>query len=324
MAISELSLFLPFAASQIYHRWFPSAKLSCVQKLYSQIETDRDIFENLLVDSDPLVWEDFIYCCIEYGGDSFNWLKELSYWHSDVVLKLSNAIHHHMVGVRLAGATTVSILSDFYPIKLRQISKPPLILTCLGDFRKLSTTCISVVGSRQASWVASQYSFHIGKIAADLGWGVVSGGALGCDIAAHQGMLASSQRDIHAVVILAGGLYHLYPKRNSAIFNQLIERGGVIVSERLWSQIAIPRDFPIRNRIVSGMSSAVIVTQAAEKSGSLITADEALEQGRDVYCFDNKESDVRFLGSQRLIEDGATRFFSPEELFIKYLIPTLT
>jgi DNA protecting protein DprA len=171
-----------------------------------------------------------------------------------------------------------------------------------------------VIGSRRASYEALKTTVDVGLECARSEIGIVSGGAVGCDIAAHEGMLVSGMTNIQAIVVQAGGLVGLFPKSNLGTFSEILLRGGAIISERLWFQAVRPHDFPSRNRIVSGMCEATVVMAAALKSGSLITASEALEQGRDVYVFASGLNDVRFEGSTQLIHDGATPFLSAAEL----------
>jgi DNA processing protein len=193
------------------------------------------------------------------------------------------------------------------------------MLSTLGSIDILASPMIAVIGSRQPSYFGLQQSFLIGKELSSLALTVVSGGALGCDIAVHQGVMSSGSNPSQACVVFAGGLSRLYPRRHGSIFDQILERGGLFLSERPWYQGCQKRDFPIRNRIVSGMSEAVIVSQAAIGSGSLITAHEALEQGRDVYVLKHNDGDVRAQGSEQLLEDGAIAFSNVAEL-VEYLV----
>lgn len=224
----------------------------------------------------------------------------------DLVLTLARS---HLDAVSAAGATYLTWADSRYPAYLRLIRDPPLALTLLGDPELLGRPVVAVVGSRKASAWAMRESFEAGRRLAEAGHLVVSGGAFGCDIAAHHGVLASNDPRACACVF-AGGLETLYPINNKRIFDKIRTRGGLLVSERLWTAPSHPHDFPARNRIIAGMAPTLLVMQAAEKSGALITARLALEEGRDVLCLEHPPGDVRASGSRRLVEDGAPSFAS--------------
>jgi DNA processing protein len=234
---------------------------------------------------------------------------------SDVSIeKISEAAFGHFSGVDKARARYVGFHDFDYPPLLRSIARPPLGISILGEVELLSVPSIAVIGSRRTSYEALRASVDVGIVCQRRGLAVVSGGALGCDIAVHEGMLVGNDDAVRAIIVQAGGLASMFPRANNRVFSEILSRGGSIISERLWFQDVRPHDFPSRNRIVSGLCGATVVMAAACRSGSLITATEALEQGRDVYVFCHEPSDVRFEGSVRLIEDGASPFFSAEEL----------
>jgi len=187
-----------------------------------------------------------------------------------------------------------------YPPLLAQLDAPPPVLAVRGDHRLLHRPAIAIVGSREGSAAALMFAE---RMAADLGragFTVVSGLARGVDAAAHRGALASG-----TVAVLAGGLDHPYPPQNLALHEAICERGAV-VSEAPLGAVARARDFPRRNSIISGLSRAVVVIEAAMRSGSLITARAAADQGRDVMAAPGSPLDPRARGSNALIKQGAT------------------
>lgn len=261
-------------------------------------------------------WLRFLRWDLEKERGLLPWLTR---FHSSGLIsleQLSTVAAEHFRAVSANGASSVFIGSDQYPKLLRHIARPPLFLTVLGNSGLLTLRHVAIIGSRKASYDALRMSVEVGLTLAKHNFVVVSGGAIGCDIATHEGMLASDADHIKALVVFAGGLSGFFPRCNSRAFREILERGGLLISERLWHQDARPRDFPARNRIVSGMSESVAVMAAAERSGSLITAQEALEQGRDVYVFLPRSCghDVRFKGSLNLVADGARSFSEPHEL----------
>ncbi len=224
----------------------------------------------------------------------------------DLRTRVAKSLVAHLKAVESRGATICFPGDAIYPPNLAHIADFPLALVCLGNSGNLSRAAISCVGSRRASPRALNASFLTGAGLARLGWQVVSGGAFGCDIAVHRGVL--TQNPALATVVFAGGLEALHPSGNSRVFAEILASGGVLVSERMWHAPSLPHDFPVRNRIVSGMSSAVVVLEAAERSGALITARTALDQGRDVWVLDPAPDDIRAAGGLRLVESGAKVF----------------
>jgi DNA processing protein len=309
-------------ASQVLGKWIddPIYLEDQVSPVISRVVAKRN--EHGLAGISEEDWFDILDADIESDIPSLPWLRP-SLASGKINLKvLSATAYRHFMAVEEAGAESISIHSADYPPLLRYIARPPLCLTAMGNSSILSLRHISVIGSRKASYQALRMSVEVGLSLNERGVGVVSGGAIGCDIAVHEGMLSSTTEDVNAIVVFAGGLSSLFPKCNKRTFSEILDRGGVCLSERLWFQGVKPRDFPSRNRIVSGMSDSVAVMAAVERSGSLITAQEALEQGRDVHVFlpMGFEHDVRFGGSAQLVLDGAYVFSEPSQL-VQSLFP---
>jgi DNA processing protein len=187
-----------------------------------------------------------------------------------------------------------------FPDLLGSLSPPPLVLTCKGDLCLTQKTCIAMVGARNASAAAIRMS---GDLARDLGaqdWVVVSGLARGVDTAAHKGALKTG-----TIAVIAGGVDNIYPPQNSSLYNEICET-GLVISESPFGYEPRARDFPRRNRLITGLALGVVVVEAAVKSGSLISARTALEQGREVMAVPGSPLDPRTKGSNSLIRSGAT------------------
>lgn len=188
---------------------------------------------------------------------------------------------------------------DAYPALLKQIDDAPLVLYVKGNSFKSEQQTVGIVGSRNAS--ASGQVFTQ-KLAAALGQQnviIVSGLARGIDTAAHKGSLETG-----TIAVLGGGIDHIYPPENKDLYDAIIE-SGCIISEYPPGMVPRAQHFPRRNRIISGLSRAVIVIEAAKRSGSLITARTAGEQGRDVLAVPGSPVDSRCHGSNGLIKNGA-------------------
>jgi DNA processing protein len=190
--------------------------------------------------------------------------------------------------------------NDDYPISLSSIDDAPPVLSIFGNKKLLNLPSIGMVGARNASLNGRKFAE---KMARDLGAGgqmVVSGLARGIDTSAHEGSLATG-----TIAVVAGGIDVIYPPENAGLYNR-IKFDGCIVAESPLSMEPLARHFPKRNRIISGLSSGVVVVEATLKSGSLITARMAAEQGRDVYAVPGHPFDPRASGPNKLIQDGAT------------------
>lgn len=220
----------------------------------------------------------------------------------------------HFADLVGAGGHQICLGDPDYPPLLATIPDPPLCLSLLGDPQLLSRPAVAVVGSRKASGLAMAASHQLGRQLSELGLVVVSGGAFGCDIGAHAGVLSAQTRPSPAVVVFAGGLAALYPRQHLGLFRRLQAAGGALVSERLWGADCRPVDFLARNRIISGLASSTVVMQASTKSGAGITAKMAIEQGRNLYVMAHPPGDVRATGSAALLSDGAVGFVTCADL----------
>ena len=188
-----------------------------------------------------------------------------------------------------------------YPVLLDCIPDPPPVLWVLGDAESLARPAVAIVGSRAATPYAREMGERLGAELAACGVIVASGLARGVDSAAHRGCLGAGGR---TVAVLGSGLDRIYPAEHD-VLAATISRSGALVSELGPGAPPLPEHFPLRNRVISGISLAVVVVEASEKSGSLITARYALEQGRDVMAVPGSALSGRNRGSHALLKDGA-------------------
>lgn len=196
----------------------------------------------------------------------------------------------------------ISFFDQVYPQKLREIYRPPLILFAQGNLKLLQENVITIVGSRQAT----DYSqLVLNKIVPQLvksNFVIASGLAMGVDVMAHSATLNNGGKTI---AVIGNGLNHFYPERNSQIQRQIINE-GLVLSEYLPDTPPRPFRFPERNRILAGIADSVIVTEAKEKSGSLITANIALQENRNIYAVPGPINSQLSIGPNKLIAAGAT------------------
>ncbi len=205
-----------------------------------------------------------------------------------------------LAAARGMGARFVATGEAEYPKALAATDGAPPLLAVVGPLDLARLPLVSIVGSRNASMAGLKMTERLARDLGGAGFGVVSGLARGIDAQAHQASLATG-----SIAVVAGGLDRLYPEENRKLFEALCERGAV-VSEMPFGWVARGRDFPRRNRIVSGLSLGTVVIEAARKSGSLITSRFALEQGREVFAVPGSPLDQRAEGPNDLIRQGAT------------------
>ena len=197
-----------------------------------------------------------------------------------------------------------------YPARLRDIPHPPALLYVKGDGGCLNAPCLAMVGSRAATSYGRRIAGQLARTLAGRGFTVVSGLALGIDAEAHQGALAAGGRTI---AVLGCGLNLIYPSDNQRLFKAIPE-AGAIVSEYPLDTKPDGFRFPARNRIISGLSLGVIVVEATPRSGSLITAQHALEQGREVFAVPGQMDSIKSAGSHHLLQQGAKLVMSVEDI----------
>ena len=204
----------------------------------------------------------------------------------------------------------ITVLDEEYPLRLKEIHDPPIVIYVKGELLPRDLVNIAIVGSRKASYYglncAEKFSYQL----AGLGITITSGGARGVDTAAHKGALKAHGRTI---AIVGCGLDSVYPPENKDLFAEIAENGALI-SEFSMGEAPLANNFPRRNRLISGISCGVLVVEAARNSGALITADFALEQGRDIFALPGKVDADNSYGTNELIKQGAKLVSSVEDI----------
>lgn len=206
---------------------------------------------------------------------------------------------------------TVSINDAEYPVNLKNIHKPPQVLYVNGSLKEEDINAIAIVGSRRATNYGLETAERLAFEIASRGATVVSGMARGIDSAAHRGALKAGGRTI---AVMGSGHGHIYPPENKDLYARIVESGAV-VTEFEQDVKPLAQNFPIRNRLISGLSLGLVVVEAARNSGALITADFALEQGRDIFALPGKISSSTSAGTHDLIKDGAKLVQSADDIF---------
>jgi DNA processing protein len=201
-----------------------------------------------------------------------------------------------------ANANIISLSDPAYPARLKEIYDPPVILFVKGSVELLSKPGIAMVGTRHPTPYGSGMAERLATDLAARGLVIISGMARGIDTASHRGAIAAKGKTI---AVLGTGIDVMYPKENTRLAEQILALGGTIVSEFPVGTSPVPQNFPIRNRIISGMSAGVLVVEAAEYSGTRITSRCALEQNRDVYAVPGNVTNKNSWGPNTLIKQGA-------------------
>ncbi|AEG40383.1 DNA-processing protein DprA [Lactobacillus kefiranofaciens] len=196
----------------------------------------------------------------------------------------------------------ISFFDDEYPEKLRQMYRPPLVLFARGDLSLLQKEIITIVGSRYPTNYSKNVINRLVPNLLEQNYVIASGLAKGVDALAHQAVLNNEGRTI---AVVGNGLNYSYPKQNCDLQKEITQK-GLLISEYLPDTPPRPFRFPERNRILAGLSTGVIVTEAKEKSGSLITASIALQENRDIYAVPGPITSQLSAGPNQLIEAGAT------------------
>jgi DNA processing protein len=214
--------------------------------------------------------------------------------------QIPKAVNEDLALVRKNHCTIITFTDENYPALLRQIHDPPPVLYAFGRLRPDSLN-IAIVGSRNATPYGRAVTERLSGDLACRGFTVISGMARGIDSAAHIGALGAQGE---TVAVLGCGLGTVYPAENKALFHRIAERGAVI-SEFPFMTPPEAHNFPIRNRVISGLALGTIIVEATHKSGSLITAGLAAEQGREVFAVPGSVTSFKSMGTHRLIKEGA-------------------
>lgn len=207
--------------------------------------------------------------------------------------------------VRSMGADILLLDDGVYPQLLREIFDPPITLYVKGEWSGcLDEPCVAIVGSRRSSTYGQNAAMMLARDLAGRGLTIISGLARGIDAAAHRGALEAGGR---TVAVMGTGLDQIYPRDHRKLTEEILEKGGALLSEFPLETPPAPQNFPYRNRVISGLSLGVLIVEAAENSGSLITARLALEQGREVFAVPGNITSRNSFGTNYLIKGAGAK-----------------
>ncbi len=215
--------------------------------------------------------------------------------------------------LKVRGGSAISYENPLYPKQLKELADPPPVLYILGDPHLLVTPSVAIVGSRAATAYGRRVSFSLAENLALRGLTVVSGLALGVDAESHRGALHGRGK---TVAVLGCGVDIVYPRQNQSLYNNII-KAGLLVSEYPLGTKPDGFRFPARNRIISGLSSGVVVVEAAKKSGSLITAQIGLDIGREVFAVPGQVDSFKSEGTHWLLQQGAKLVQNVDDILVE-------
>ncbi|MDD2840152.1 MAG: DNA-processing protein DprA [Rickettsiales bacterium] len=239
---------------------------------------------------------------IDKFNNAYNKLK------APIVLATKEEIEREIVACSTIGAKIITYIDKEYPQLLREINDFPPILTTLGNLELLNKESIAIVGSRNASSNGCNFATKLAKELGEKGFVITSGFASGIDTAGHTGGLNTG-----TIAVLGGGIDNIYPRGNEYLYYE-IKNKGLIISEFPFNSTPKAENFPSRNRIVSGLSRAVIIIEAGIRSGTIHTARQALEQNRELLVVPGNPYDERSDGCNKLIKEGATIITSCDDV----------
>ena len=216
--------------------------------------------------------------------------------------------------VKDLGATLILNGDPDYPALLKEISHPPFGIYVLGNINS-SQPALAIVGTRSATPQGKEIAKNFASRLSNSGIAIISGLALGVDTCAHQGALEAGGKTI---AVLGTPLNNIYPKQNWNLAREIQEKNGTVISEFPFNQEYHPQNFLVRNRVISGLSSGIIVIEAPERSGSLATAKFALEQNREIFVIPGSVASKNYRGSNDLIKAGANIVTEPEDILSYY------
>lgn len=214
----------------------------------------------------------------------------------------------------------IKINSQKYPQKLKNIYDPPTNLFILGNKEILNKKSIAIVGSREATNYGKKVAYKFSKELAENGINIISGLAIGIDMCAHIGALKAEnivQMDKKVgktIAVMGSGFNNIYPKENIELAREIVRSGGCIITEYPLNMKPLKVNFPQRNRIISGLADGVLVVEAGKKSGALITAEFAIDNGIDVFAIPGDINKEQSVGCNELIKDGAIMVTSSKEV----------
>lgn len=233
--------------------------------------------------------------CIRYD----HWKKEFT------------KLREEYLGLGQRGITFLTPLDESYPRRLLHIYDYPMGLYVKGNLPEEDRPTAAVIGARECTAYGKQMAEYMGEELAAQGVQIISGLALGIDGGGHRGALRGGGKTFG---VLGCGVCVCYPRSHYSLFQQILSEGGGLISEYPPDTGPLARNFPIRNRIISGLSDAVLILEARQKSGSLITAELGLEQGKEIFALPGRITDPLSEGCNRLIREGAAILTSPSDV----------
>lgn len=237
-----------------------------------------------------------------FNGEINN-LTELTHETKDYLIKTKTNFPHYIINkLNEENAKIVTCFDGNYPERLININNYPYILYYKGDIKEIDNLSIAIVGSRKATNYGIFAAEKFTKELSELGVNIISGLASGIDGVAHRTAIKNNTLTFG---VIGCGMDIIYPKSNESLYHNIVESKGAVITEFPFGMKPLPANFPVRNRIISGLSNGVLVIEAQQKSGTLITVSHAAEQGREIFAVPGNINSLYSKGTNLLIKDGA-------------------
>lgn len=262
---------------------------------------------------DRITWQEFLREALYDFVYRPQWVPMLESQRRLDHTHLAEALLYQFTETRRHKARYLCYGDKEYPKALRYLSDPPAAVSVQGPLELFAKPMVAIVGARKATPYSYSQAHVLGSLAAEFGCTIVSGGAIGCDIAAHKGVMANGVQPFPAVVVMPSGIARKVPLNNQLEFFELIHGGALFMSERLCYADARPHDFRARNRIIAGLSQVIVLVHAEERSGAMMTVSKGLAEGREIMVLRAPEQDIRYAGNHRLLAEGAPGFLGQDE-----------
>ncbi|HRN77931.1 MAG TPA: DNA-processing protein DprA [Candidatus Dependentiae bacterium] len=262
---------------------------------------------------ESMTWSDVYACDVQQLVLWFGMTERIA---QSIVTGLQDfsLIHKELDLIQRHDISWATLSDAEYPQLLRHIHAPPAVIYWQGRCPQVDTM-IAIVGARKANYYGQRVINQVVPVLVENGWTIVSGGAIGADTMAHRATLAAKGS---TVVVLGSGLLEPYPSSNNKLFKEIVACGGTVLSSFPLGMQGLPGNFPARNRIISGLSKGCVVVQAAIQSGARITAQYALEQGREVFAVPGPIDDPLSAGCHALIQEGAKLVTSAQDIITEF------
>lgn len=230
---------------------------------------------------------------------------------------IKSSVEQEIHNLKKFNGHLVACFEEHFPSELFCLNAPPPLLSAKGNLNILKKPTLAIVGARNASIQGMKIAFEISHFLTQTGFTIASGLARGIDKAAHEGAMQNNSEQFSTIAVLAGGLDQIYPHEHQDIYHAIAQK-GIILSEMPFGQSPIASLFPRRNHLIAALSKGIIIIEASLGSGTMITAEQGIALGKDIFVIPGSIKDPRYKGSHKLIKNGAILIDHPQDILDYY------